>query len=298
MPIQATEHTNGVVNNYQVSEVTPSQIETPSITTNNGQPIRTKLRAYSVTAGQDAYLDFLFQDEQGSPYNLSELPTGCTFSGVIQEKVSGVPINLKHIEIKDAPSGMLSIHLTAEETRIPAVYDLTVQCLLNADSVLRDNHAYLYITRSLAKAGFSGPPDLMELRLQLHDSSPEENKLLDGLTFSDDEIALAVSRPVLYFNEMRPDVGVYYNTSNFPYRYHWVEGAIGQLYRIAAELHRKNSFQYSAGGTTVNDFSKEQTYMQMAQNHWQTFVDFAKREKVKINVDNGWRSVSSLIGYW
>lgn len=300
MPILATS-SQSVANNPAPTEVPVTTVERAKQTLVDNKSLSTKMRSFVLTANQTAQLDFIFQDDLGSPYDLTTIPATCSFTGLLVEKVSGLRIPVTAISMSvaeaDKKRGVLTIQLTSGETQIPGVYNLSISCNNTDDSVLQENHCYVYIARS-ALDTLSGPPDMLEIRLQLHDSSPEENLILDGLTFSDEEIALAVTRPVLFFNELRPDVGVYYSTVNFPYRYHWIEGTIAQLYRIAAEFHRKNNLQYSAGGVSMNDLNKEQNYAQMADRHWAVFADFCKREKVKMNVDQGFALIPSGYGYW
>ena len=124
-----------------------------------------------------------------------------------------------------------------------------------------------------------------EIRMYLRDTYPEENYLLEGLEFQDTEIAMAVERAIRYFNEVPPHLDLFRaTTNNFQWRYHLLEGVLGQLYRIAANSDRKNNLQYSAGGLSVNDVSKEQNYLQASQLHWQSYQQFVESKKYELNM--------------
>lgn len=137
-----------------------------------------------------------------------------------------------------------------------------------------------------------GPPTLAEVRLHLRDF-PESNLLLDEYEFDHAEVLLAAERCVAYFNELRPPLSMRFDTRTFPYRYHWMEGISYLLYRTAAAWHRRNRLPYSAGGVTIDDVGKEREYLQAAQLHEATWKDWARREKLALNIAEGYGSVGS-----
>lgn len=266
-------------------------------------PLNVKPRVFNVSVCQDAYLDFLFVDDTGNPQDL-ELP-GIGFKAIIKESVSrSKPIRCEVImpapPIADEDKGKLKIHLSPKETGSPGIYNGTVICypLDNDKAIIKECPFYVYITYGLDSPGNRGPLSLTELRLYLRDSSPEENLLIDGYNFSDEEILLATKISIQKFNDMLPRENFpVFNSSNFPFRSILMDGILGQLFFMAAEWHRKNNLQYSAGGVSLNDKNKEPNYLQAANMHWQQFLQDSKAEKVKLNMDLNWDTIPSAYAY-
>ena len=262
-------------------------------------PITSKLRSFSIKATQLVDLEFEFRNDAGDAFKLENIDIN-QFEVEVRESVSNGKFGLATVTYKDQENGLLNIRLTKRLTRLPGIYTMIVKLYDSTDKLHRNliqtNDAMLYITGNIAQ-NMAGPPTILEIRLQLRDSSPEENSLLDGFNFSDEEIAIATLRCIQYFNETDPNVGVYYTTNNFPSRYYLTEGIIGQLFRIVAEYHRKNNLQYQSGGLSVDDRNKEQNYAQAGEQHWALFVDWVKRQKVKINMAAGYGVVNSYYAY-
>lgn len=296
MPLEATP-VNITKEVYETAPVPVTTEEKPMMKFVDKLPLTTKARSYSVSPGQLAYISMIFQNEKGDRYNLSTYPI-TRFKAALYEGVTRALVTEAPVSYQDKQNGVLTITLNSDATKLAGVYHLIVG--LYADDkhkiLLHENDVMVYIA-SVAGAPNPGPPTLLEIRLQLRDSSVEENSLLDGYNFSDEELALATLRPIQYFNESDPDVGVYFNTFNFPSRYYWTEGIIAQLFRIVEEYHRKNHLQYNSGGLAVDDRNKEQNYAQAGERHWATFVDWVKRKKVKINIANGYGTVHSYYAY-
>jgi len=163
------------------------------------------------------------------------------------------------------------------------------QQLVKNVCVVLHNQLYLLVERGihgLTDNPRLGPPSLAEVRLHLRDF-PEGNLLLDEYEFDAAEIALCAERVVLYFNELAPVITQQYDTRTFPFRYHWLEGITYHLYLIAAAWHRRNRLPYSAGGLTVDDTGKEKEYLQAAMLHERNFKDWAQKQKVRLNMEDG-----------
>lgn len=294
MPITATS-SNPITDTSDLAAVNIDSNEVPMRVKKDAIPLNTKMRSYTLTANQSTNISIVFQDDHGNPYDLTDFSSSQFKAYISESATRGEPIELA-ASIADASAGKLTLEVTKEKA-VAGVYRGLLYCVSPTDdkAVIRENPFMLYIAAGML-GRTSGPPSILEIRLQLRDSSPEENALLDGYNFTDEEIALAVTRPVTYFNESMPRTNTIYTTHTFPWRYHWIEGAIAQLYLIVAEGNRKNNLQYSAGGVSVNDNSKEQNYMQAYQLHWQTFLEFVKAQKVKENMDSGWCTVGSWYG--
>lgn len=156
---------------------------------------------------------------------------------------------------------------------------------------------YLFVEPGLHGVGGerTGPPSLAEVRLHLRDY-PENNMLLDEYEFDESEIALAIVRPIEYFNERPPPLSQRYSTTDFPYRYYWLEGICWQLFLSAANWYRRNRMPYQAGGLAVDDTNKEKEYLQAAQIYGQSYQDWVKLEKVRINMEAGFGCFGSDYG--
>lgn len=233
-----------------------------------------KLRTFN--ANSPSTLEFEFQNADGLSYDLTD--DDSEFRGYICETVSNSQLRALTVEKKDAAKGLLSVRIPSG--LLPGIYRGAVQMIHDGQPIL-SNAFRLYVSVELS----TGVPSLQEIRMYLRDSYPEENSLLEGLEFEDSEIVIATERALRYFNEVPPHLDSFVATStNFPWRYHLLEGILGQLYRIAANSDRKNSLQYSAGGLSVNDNGKEQNYLQASQMHWQTYQQFVDMKKYEMNM--------------
>lgn len=168
------------------------------------------------------------------------------------------------------------------------------QFVRNVQLVL-SNTFYLAIERGLfgtPDQEYVGPPSIAEVRLHLRDY-PENNLLLDEYEFDEAEIAMAAERCIMYFNELMPPIQRKFSTRNFPFRYHWLEGITYYLFMIAANWHRRNRLPYQAGGVSVDDIGKEKDYMQAAMMYEKNWKEWAIRQKVSLNMEEGFAFISS-----
>jgi hypothetical protein len=138
---------------------------------------------------------------------------------------------------------------------------------------------------------------IAEIRLHLRDSAPGESYLLENLMFDDAEIALAIARPVMYWNEVPPPLGRNYSTQNFPFRYHWLEGICANLFMMVAEQFRRNQLSYQAGGIAVDDQNKEGSYERAGQTRWQAYREWVRATKASINLESCYGEVGSNYKY-
>ena len=173
------------------------------------------------------------------------------------------------------------------------VYDV---CLVLANSF------YLCLEPGLAGPGQSvksGLPTLAEIRLHLRDW-PEANRLLDNYEFDLSEIYAAAVRCVDYWNETPPPLPQKLDTTNFPFRYHWMEGIVYQLFLTAAHWFRRNHLPYTAAGVSVDDLNREQAYLSFAQEKKQVWQDFVQKTKVRANMMAGFGTLDSVLrlGRW
>lgn len=245
-----------------------------------------RLRSFTVMAASK--LQFVFQNPDGLPYDLTDCED--TFIAEIRELVSGADRILLDVSIKTAAGGLLELEVPAG--LLPGIYRGSVTLFHEQVPILK-NPFRLYTAIDAA----NGIPTLQEMRLFIRDTYPEENLLLDGRAFSDEEIAASMERAIRYYNEVPPRLEELMTTQNFPYRHHLIEGTLGQLYLIAAEDCRKNSLQYQAGGLSVADKEKEANYQRAAQYHWQAYQQFVRVKKAQLNMESGWGVILSPYSY-
>ena len=278
----------------------------------NGEAVTARIRAISVAQGVTSTLSWQLHDKNGAPLNLTNCVNGTEESPYkivfrLKEYVNAGtarPVFQVDATVTDATNGKISVTLSAEMTKLPGIYYADF-CMAgnteeNNGQVVFVNTCYLIINRSTlydAATDFGGPPSIAEIRLHLRDSSPAESFLLDNLMFDDAEIALAISRPVQYWNEVPPPLNQTYNTQTFPFRYHWLEGICANLFFMVAEQFRRNQLPYSAGGISVDDQNKEANYERAGQIRWQAYKEWVRATKAAINLESCWGSVTSNYKY-
>lgn len=254
-------------------------------------PPRLKMRSFTISEGSvPTTIEFYLKNKDGLNYDLSEIDDP-ELKCVVAESVQNAKYYEQQVTIDDASTGRLTITL---DRITPGVYRGTVELKAEGLTIL-ENPFLLYVSQSVGKP--NGPPSLLEVRLMLRDSSASENLLLDDVAFKDEEIALAAIRPIQYFNEAEPDIGIYFTTSNFPWRSHWIDGMLAQLYLIASEDYRKNNLQYQAGGLSVADKDKERNYLAAYQEKWGQFIRFVANKKGAINMEQAWSAFPSIYTY-
>lgn len=279
------------------------------VSSQNGQPVLTRMRAISITQGQCATIKWQMHDKDGLPVNMSacdELPMKVVLRLRDQIALSNTsPVVQADATIVDAETGQIEVALTKNMVGIPGIF-YGEMALINIPAeeaglpcVVFSNTFYVIINRSAfdARGGLnSGPPTVAEIRLHLRDSSPSESYLLEHLMFDDAEIALAIGRPVMYWNETPPPIRTF-TTKNFPFRYHWLEGICANLFMMVAEQFRRNQLDYSAGGIQVNDQNKEAAYERAGQARWQAYREWVRATKASINLESCYGEVSSNYKY-
>lgn len=279
------------------------------VSSQNGQPVLTRMRAISITQGQCATIQWQMHDKDGLPVDMSacdELPMKVVLRLRDQIALSNTsPVVQVDATIVDAATGQIEVALTKNLVGIPGIF-YGEMALINIPAeeaglpcVVFSNTFYVIINRSAfdARGGLnSGPPSVAEIRLHLRDSAPSESYLLEHLMFDDAEIALAIGRPVMYWNEIPPPIRTF-TTKNFPFRYHWLEGICANLFMMVAEQFRRNQLDYSAGGIQVNDQNKEAAYERAGQARWQAYREWVRATKASINLESCYGEVSSNYKY-
>ena len=131
----------------------------------------------------------------------------------------------------------------------------------------------------------------LDVRIWLRDNDPEANNLLADFEFSPEEIRTAMTLTVDYWND-RPPYIKNYDYDKFPFRSALLTGTSANLLFIAANRYRRNSLQYSAGGTTIADQEKYQQYDAAGARLWEEYKDWVVKNKRAMNMESGWSIVS------
>ena len=296
-----------------VSAVNQNTVSAP-VSTVNGQPASTRMRAISINQGQCATIKWQMHDTAGRPVDLTSVDL---VNGPAENETYAIVLRLKEQlslgvhnaptqvtgTITDAATGQVEFNLTSAMVGLPGVYYGEVALVTKdadpctATCAVFSNIFSLIISRStLGTETQNGPPSIAEIRLHLRDSSPGESFLLDNLMFDDAEIALAIQRPVQYWNEMPPPIATF-NTQTFPFRYHWLEGICANLFFMVAEQYRRNQLDYAAAGLQISDQNKEQNYERGGQMRWQAYREWVRAKKAQINLESCYGEVGSLYQY-
>lgn len=281
----------------------------------NGLPVLTRMRAINISQGQCTTINWEMHDKDGNPVDL----TPCGFADNANPEGFKVVLRLKeHLSlgnsrtpaqvdatVVDADKGVVQATLGTNLVGLPGVYFADMALIsvpaeeANQPCVIFSNTFYVIINRSTFgptdKPG--GPPSMAEIRLHLRDSSPNESYLLEHLMFDDAEIALAITRPVQFWNEVPPPIDNIYSTQTFPFRYHWLEGICANLFLMVAEQFRRNQLDYSAAGISLNDQNKEANYERAGQMRWQAYRDWVRATKASINLEGCYGQVTSNYKY-
>lgn len=312
--VQCCDNSNTAQVLTPISCVGQNVISAP-VSQQNGQPILTRMRAISVSQGQCATINWQMVDKDGVPVNLAPCEISIPENMLkivlrLKEQISlgnSRPVQQTDATIVDAATGLVQVELTPGMVDVPGVYYGEMALInvpaeaANQPCVVFSNTFYVIINRSTFDARTrnrsGGPPSIAEVRLHLRDSSPSESYLLEQLMFDDAEIALAIARPVQYWNEIPPPLSMTYNTQNFPYRYHWLEGICANLFLMVAEQFRRNQLSYSAAGMSVDDQNKEGAYERAGQMRWQAYKEWVRAAKASINLESCYGEVSSNYKY-
>lgn len=302
-------------------------IITPEIDTQDGCEILGKAQIFSVQGGSQPTLEWIFRDQQGNPVDLCGCVPDTSASGSLSASGSGAATQRFTIQVrldkllkmrKTAPvcwdgyfvperceEGVVraQIPLAVAKALAPGVYQLHWAIMDNSidpPCPKLINRSALSWERSLFDVNFGvdGPPTIQEIRLQIRDSSPAENLLLQDVEFSGEEIIRAIVKPVSLWNETPPDLTAHrYTTCNFPFRENWMTGIQGELMRIASHWYRRNRMNYQAAGVSVDDNNKEREYLQAAHLFLDEYQVWMTRKKVELNARGAFGEVSSPYGF-
>jgi hypothetical protein len=253
----------------------------------------------AVRCYQGAIVDlaWVFRDNLGAPVDL----TGCRISSVqfrMQEIVC------RHALVVDAACsinnkvpGGVKITLPVDTTAKPGVFE--IQFGLSIDSgdgeqLRHVNRGYIIIESSMFSAdpgnGDIGPPSVDDILMTVQMGDPARSDLLRRKEWNLAEIAISIAKPVEYWNTALPPIGVYYSTTNFPFRWDWREGIIASLMLTAASGYLRDHmvYQSSGPGSAFDDKAKWDEYFKIGTAKWQTFTEMVLAQKGAYNMRNGY----------
>ena len=290
------------------SDMDVIRANTPAI---DGCPVLARFKAFIVEAGTPATLEHVLCDRSGKPVNLALYDASTASESIPTDEQS---VSLKVMEylgygcgyprvwtidgtMYDAASGTMRATLPTDVTGNPGIYTLSWAYLLNG-AVKLINNSILSIERSLFASAYSvnnltGPPTLNEIRMAIMDSGAADNVLLDDVQFTDDQILLAIFKPIAYFNETNPPLNIRYNTRTFPFREHWTYGIISELHLIAAANYRRNRLAVNAGGMTIDDKNKGSEFLRAAQLYGEMWKKFTLMTKARMNAESAFMDLGS-----
>ena len=133
--------------------------------------------------------------------------------------------------------------------------------------------------------GSGGRPILSynEIRTFLRDL-PEHHVLVDGMLFSDSEIAVAMGQVVDHFNRINPPLG-FVDLANFPDKYLLTMGTAAWLLDSEANRQLMEQLTYQDGNIHHGLTDKTQLYRQAAATLKQDYMQTAREIKMAININ-------------
>lgn len=273
----------------------------PRQSTYEGQDLSGRKRGVVVSQGQSATVEFEFLDLNGRPIRFSDCNGSSSsiagsgdfcFRTLFREAIGTGCVT--HFS---APGLLVgdSIRVALPEAMVAqaGVYEMETGALVG-NKLKATDRLYVIVEPSLFGSELGsvsrGMPSLQEIRMAVRDSSPNDSYLNQEMEWDDGEIAFALIQGVAWFNEQRPPVRRKFNTQNFPYKRPWLEAVMSELYRIAAVTYRRESIQYQASGTAINDKDKANPYEEVSRQLLDKYRLWARTVKAQMNSDSaiGW----------
>lgn len=269
-------------------------------------PILTRLKAFIVDQGSAVTLEHVFRDKTGNPVDLSAWLSTPSSQSMSQTPAGTVKIIVKEWLAEGAqpiinpifeawgegisPSnGVVRAALTEDMVETAGIYEINWAVLNELGRPVIIDRGIISVERSLFPVSIDvlyknlGPATLQEIRMMMMDSSPNENLLLDDIEFNDEQILLALAKPIRQWNETPPPI-MQFTTRNFPYKGAWTSAVLGELHMMAAHKYRRNRLQHSAGGVTIDDLNKEREYMAEGQRLLQEYTSWLLNKKISLNM--------------
>jgi hypothetical protein len=270
-------------------------------------PILTRLKAFVIDQGVTSTLQHTFRDRTGNPIDLS----GWLSSPNSASTSSNPPAGMVKIRVKewvaegnnpcvnplyenwgdssDPVNGVVEANLTDDMVAQAGIYEVHWAVIDESGRAVLVDRGIMSVERSLFALDVEeiyknrGPATLQEIRMMMMDSSRNENILLDDIEFHDEQILLALAKPIRLWNETPPPIDVY-TTRTFPFRGAWTSAVLGELHIIAANRYRRNRLAHTAGGVSIDDLNKEREYMAEGQRLVQEYTAWMSNKKIAMNM--------------
>lgn len=275
-------------------------LQESDVATHDGCPVISKRRHVEVQKGVCGTVLWTMRNSAGNPLNFSDCVTHDSLSesnsssftyGNADEKIiarfqgcdRGPVIAQSTGSIVDATTGKVQFPLPKGVCQKSGIYQFQV-------AIVRNNQPR-YVDSGLISVepglwgdtdNMGGPPTIQEIRMHLRDRAAE-NDLLQAVEFDDAEILEAIRHPVMYWNEMTPDV-VRYNCNTFPFRHNWRNAIVAELMRTAIHYYSRNKMAAASSGLSIDDKNKDREYTQLLMLYDQEFKDWVARKKAEINI--------------
>ena len=293
--------TNYPIDDCDVSSAPPGPVTygdsltiRPEITSNDGSPNLTKLRAFLVEQGWSGNLQWQFANHEGAVINLTgSLPSpypnsnpalnpavSVRFNELTMHGIPKEPIGVTGALVTPA-SGLSQVELPQYVADTAGIYNVDVSYVVGGKNRIINKYL-LSVNSSLFGNDNFGPPSIQEIRLAARDSSATDNSLLMNVEYDNAEIVYAILQPLRDWNELPPHVGNY-SSHTFPYHGQWIKATLGYLHKLAANHYRRNQLAVQAGGVTHDEKNKQQPYEQAAQMYLDEWKNFMLQEKRQLS---------------
>jgi hypothetical protein len=277
-------------------------VVSPAVTKFENSPVWEKLRSVEIYQNSKVKLRLNFLTNDGRNVDFSGI-TGLSLPKLRLFEVTGLDRRML-IEVEgtaiDESKGLVEFDLTGK-TNQPGIYYGNYFRTDSSGNPVVVTPMYISIIPSLLNVDTSGPLMIgpissKELQLAIRGSSPVESTLLMAIEFDLSEIVQALRWPVEFWNTSAPDIGVYYHTGNFPYKYQWVEAAIGELLILGAHRYRRDHLPNKVeGGLALDDLNKFAPYDQAGWQRRQVYQRFVRNRKVTLDIAGGYGSVRGVM---
>jgi len=284
----------------------------PAIADTGRSPCYGAKPVVQVWQGQSTNLTLYALDRNGAAINLELVAAGSSESSseaeapviIFQARDTEGSTRVRFqstCTVEDAANGKVTCAVTPSQTdSIPGI--LVAQLLVYAadgETLLHATPYWFSVNASLDSVySHCSPITIPEVRLILRDQCGEQNLLLQDFEFDDSQILACMRHPVDEFNE-KYQPKTRYTMRTFPWRFHWLRATAGYLLEIAAHGYARDHLPYSAGGVSVDDKNKTETYMRIAKTLIAEWREFVRSQKIELNIEGGYgRMGSSYRSAW
>jgi hypothetical protein len=273
-----------------------------TVTTVEGVPSYARKQGFQVVQGQLATIQTVMRSINGDPVDLTSCVTaGATVVVSIVETtiidLCTTPPIIINGTVIDATNGIIQFILTQPAVTNVGIYDVEAGLFDDDSNLIFSSQLYMIVNRGQfgpLPVSSVGPPTIAEIRLHMRDSDPADNLWLRVVEWDTAELAAAIQRPILYFNETPPPIRHKFTTSTFPFRYNYLEAIVGCLYQTATIWYTRVHLPYEqAQGLKVDDKNKAEQYAAIGKQRWDDWKEWARFKKVQLNAGASFKRIGS-----